>query len=255
MQDEVSRLLTTRFIGRELYYFPELPSTMDKTRELARSGAREGTVVVAGKQTHGRGRLGRTWFAAEGSLAMSVILHPALSQLPQLLMLAALAVVDSVYRTTGVRGCIKWPNDVLVGGRKLCGILTESELQGNQVKFAVVGIGLNVNFDTGATSDISHIATSLSRELGHDVSLPLVTARLLDALETLYLELKAGHSLAGHWRESLETLGRTVKVRTGQLVEEGRAESVTDDGSLLLRRADGSLATIVVGDVTIVKDQ
>jgi len=226
---------------------------MDKARDLARSGAGEGVAVIAGQQTHGRGRLGRTWFAAEGSLAMSVVLHPRLSQLPQLLMLAALAVVQAVHQVTGLQPRLKWPNDVLIGGRKLCGILTESDLLGNEVKFAIVGIGLNVNYDTRSAPEISDIATSLSRELGHEVPLPVITARLLEALETLYLELKAGRSLVGRWRDNLETLGRNVKVRTGQAIEQGFAESVTDDGSLLLRRNDGSLATIVVGDVTVVK--
>jgi len=253
-EKRISRLLKTQFLGRKLVYYSSLPSTMDAARELARQDAPEGMTVIAGIQTAGRGRLGRSWLSPQGSLAMSVIFRPELNQLPQLIMIASLAVVRTTKEGTALEARIKWPNDVLIQGKKVCGILTESELKGHQASFAIVGIGLNINMDPATYPDITAIATSLSGELGRPVSYEETTADLLNNLETYYLRVRSGQSVALEWRRNMETIGKAVRIQNGNEIIEGIAEDVSADGALLLRQEDGGLATIFAGDVTVVKD-
>jgi len=243
--------LETQFVGQRVIYYPRLASTMEVARRQARRGAAWGTVVIAGEQTAGKGRLGRVWLSPEGSLALSIILYPSLAYLPSLIMLAALAVVHSIEAVTGLKAQVKWPNDVLVNGRKVCGILIESDVQGDAVVYAIIGIGVNVNLRLSDFPEISSLATSLSDELGRDVSLLNLIRRLLVEVEGLYLALLAGGSIYEEWRDSLVTLGRKVRAESGKNKCEGIAESVARDGSLLLRQANGSLTKIVAGDVTL----
>ena len=248
----ITRDLETRFVGQRVIYYPSLTSTMEVAKqEAARRGAAEGTVILADEQTAGKGRLERVWLSPRGNIALSVILYPSLSYLPSLIMLASLAVVHSIEAATGLKSQIKWPNDVLIDGRKVCGILIESNVQGSTVKYAIIGIGINVNLRLADFPEILPIATSLSDELGRDVSRLSVIRCLLVEIERLYLALSAGGSIYQEWRDSLVTLGRRVRVKTGQATYEGVAESVASDGSLLLRGLDGSLTRIVAGDVTL----
>jgi BirA family biotin operon repressor/biotin-[acetyl-CoA-carboxylase] ligase len=249
--EAVSRRLTTKFVGRNFRYYPSVTTTMDVAREEAKAGASEGTVVVAEEQTIGRARLGRTWINPPGVVAASIILHPEMSQLIRLTMVASLATSRCIEKATGLKTTIKWPNDVLVNGKKISGILTESALRGQSVDWAVIGIGINVNFDPKAYPEIADIATSLSVELGKKVSELEVLLHLLNELEFFYLALRRGEPIYQQWRDKLETLGKVVQVKTGSDLEKGYAESVDEDGALLLRRSDGSLARIVAGEVTL----
>jgi BirA family biotin operon repressor/biotin-[acetyl-CoA-carboxylase] ligase len=246
--------LNTRFVGRQLYYYHQLPTTMETARELAKKGAAEGTAVIAGTQTTGRGRLARTWLSPEGSLAMSVMLKPALKNLPQLVMIASLAVVRAIKQVTGLESHIKWPNDIMLKGKKVCGILIENEVKGGRVNFAVIGIGINVNFNPQDFPEIADIAISLSHEAGTEISFVELAGTLLDELERLYLEAQAGAAVYKEWQENMETLGKRIKVNTGKTVEQGQAETITENGNLVLRHDDGSLTEIVAGDVTVIKD-
>ena len=221
---------------------------------MANKGAAEGTVVIAGTQTAGRGRIGRTWLSPKGSLAMSIMLKPTLDNLPQLIMIASLAVVRAIKQIADLETQIKWPNDVLIKGKKVCGILIENEVKGDKINFAIIGIGINVNFDPLAFPEIEEIATSLSYELGAEISKVELISTLLFELEQLYLEAQAGAPVYREWQENMDTLGRWLQVKTGETVEKGKAETVTEKGNLILRRADGSLAEIVSGDVTVVKE-
>ena len=249
--ETITRGLETRFIGQKLIYYPRVTSTNDLAKEAARQGAVEGTVILAGGQTVGRGRRQRAWLSPKGSLALSVILYPDAKYLASIIMLASLAVVRSIKTVTGLAPRLKWPNDVLVNGRKVCGILVESEVRGNRVGYAVVGIGINVNLRLADFPEIPSEATSLADELGRKVPLPVLVSRLLFEIEGLYLSLRAGGSIYEEWRDSLVTLGKEVKVTIDEATYLGMAESVARDGSLLLRDPDGSLRQIVAGDVSL----
>ncbi len=243
--------LGTQFIGRRVNYFPSLPSTMETARSQARQGAPQGTVVIAGEQTAGKGRMKRAWLSPAGGVALSIILYPDMDYLPGLIMVASLAVVGSIREVTGLSSQVKWPNDVLIGGKKVSGILIESGVRGGTVDYAVIGIGINANLRAADLADVSLPATSLSDELGKNVSRPELIVRLLVETERLYRLLKAGGRVYEQWRDSLVTLGKEVSVTSGDAVYHGIAESVARDGSLRLRREDGSLATISAGDVTL----
>jgi len=162
-----------------------------------------------------------------------------------------LAVAQAVEETTGLAARIKWPNDVLIAGRKLAGILIETEIAGQSVKYALVGIGLNVNLDVERIPEIAEIATSLKRETGREVAREEVLAALLNHFEALYLEARRGRPPLEGWKSRLETLGRHVRVTSAGSVEEGVAEDVDAEGSLLLRRDDGTRVTIPAGEVTL----
>jgi len=247
----ITKDLEARFVGQRVIYYPSLASTMDMARQEAQQGAAEGTVILTDEQTAGRGRMERVWLSPSGNIALSIILYPSLSYLPFLIMLASLAVVHSIEAVTGLKSQIKWPNDVLINDRKVCGILIESNVQANAVSYTIIGIGINVNLKLADFPEILPIATSLSRELGRDVSRLSVVRCLLVEVERLYLALSAGGSIFQEWRDSLVTLGKRVRAKSGESVYEGLAESVAEDGSLLLRGSDGSLTRIVAGDVTL----
>jgi BirA family biotin operon repressor/biotin-[acetyl-CoA-carboxylase] ligase len=252
-RESILRGLTTTIIGRNILYHPTVSSTMDVAREAAVGGAPEGTIVVAEEQTSGRGRLGRSWTNPPGVLAVSVIIRPEMSRLLRLGMVASLATSRCVDSATGLKSVIKWPNDVLLRGKKISGILMESALRGQSVEWAIVGIGLNINLNPGMFPEIAHTATSITAELGREVSQLAVLQDLLREMDRLYLALREDEAIHEQWRDRLETLGRTVEVAVGDHVEVGYAESVDSNGSLLLRRSDGTLIPIVAGDVTLRK--
>ena len=243
--------LGTHFIGQRILYYPSLPSTMVVAKQEAQSGAVEGTVVIADEQTAGRGRIKRIWLSPKGSIALSIILYPSVANLSSLIMLASLAVVHSIEAVTSLRPQVKWPNDVLVNNRKVCGILIESSVRRNIVDYAVIGIGINVNLKLSDFSEIPSTATSLSDELGRNIPRLSIIRRLLVEMERLYLASQTGESIYEEWRNSLVTLGKRVRVKSGKTIYSGVAESVARDGSLLLRHSNGNLSRIVAGDATL----
>lgn len=244
--------LNTRLLGQRALCYRSLPSTMEIARQVAREGAPEGTLVLTEGQTAGKGRQGRGWVSPPGNIALTIVLRPTLAELPSLNMVASLAVLRAVARTTGLKPSIKWPNDILLGGRKLCGILVDSEVMGEEVSFSLLGIGLNVNLDPAHYPEISHIATSLSQELGGEVPRLPVLQALLQEAEGLYLRLLRGESLLEEWRRHLGTLGQRVAIlQRGVVLHEGTAQDVAKDGSLLLRLPDGGLLPVVAGEVSL----
>ncbi len=249
----VEQHLTTRLIGKPLYYYESVSSTMDVARQLVRDGVPEGTVVVTSEQKAGRGRLRRTWISPPGVVAMSVILRPTLSILPQLIMIASLAVVGAIKENLRLNTRVKWPNDVLINGKKVCGILIESEVKGSMVNFSSIGIGINVDFDPSKYPDIMQAATSLSHECGHDLNKDDVVCAVLQKFDELYLRVTSGGSVYEDWRDAMGVVGQWIRVKAGEAVIEGSVEAVTEGGNLILRRADGSSYEVVVGDVTVLK--
>jgi len=224
---------------------------MDAARLEARRGTAGGTVIVAGEQTEGRGRMRRTWLSPSGNIALSIVLYPDTASLPYLVMIAALAVAHGIETVTGLKTRIKWPNDILIHGKKVCGILIENEVKGDKVAYALIGIGINVALKASDVAEISATATSLKDELDRSVLRENIIRSLLAEFERLYLLLPAGKSIYKTWRDSLETLGKRVVVTSGSDVLEGVGESVDESGALMLRGDDGSLTRVVVGDVTL----
>ncbi len=249
--ESISANLNTRFVGQMIIYYPSLTSTMTAAKQEAQKGALEGTVIIADEQTAGRGRKERIWLSPKGGIALSIILRASLSNLPSLIMVASLAAAHSIKDVTRLKPQIKWPNDVLINGKKVCGILIENDIRGGKVDYAIIGIGINVNIRMTDFPEIQPIATSLSDELGRDVSRVEIVQHLLAHLERLYLSLQAGGSVYEEWHNNLATLGRKVQVKTGGTTYKGIAEAVARDGSLLLRLPDGSLTKVVAGDVTL----
>lgn len=244
--------LRTKFIGQNILYYPVTTSTMDVAKEVVQDGATEGTAVVADEQTLGRGRLGRRWLSPPGtSILLSMVLYPNLAQLSRLNMVAAVAISQAIEKATGLKPVIKWPNDVLINGKKISGVLIESEVRGDDVNSAVVGIGVNINLDPSTLPEVAATATSLKVELGKEVPRLEVLQSLLREFESLYLALRKGEPIQKRWLERLETLGKPVQINTGDSIVEGYAESVDADGSLLVRRLDESLTVVSAGEVTL----
>lgn len=248
----LSRRLSGRLVGGRLLYYQVVGSSMDELRRLAEEGEREGTVVMAHEETAARGRFDRSWVSPPGeNLSFSVLLRPSAAQLSFLNMAATLAVSEAVAELTGLAPVIKWPNDVMIGGRKLSGILIESDVESDEVKHAVAGIGVNVNFDPSRFPEIAATATSLYQETGRRLNRTDVLGAVLERLDDLYRAVKNGESLTDRWAAQLETLGRTVEVNWGGRVIDGEARSVDDQGNLVLAKADGSTVTVVAGEVTM----
>ena len=248
--------LTTTIMGHRIDYRAATRSTMDDARRAAEEGAPEGTLIVADEQSAGRGRFERTWVSPPGvNLYLSLLLRPSPEIAAQLSMVAPLALARSLRRIALGQGgpvTIKWPNDVRMGGRKIGGILIESSLaQDGAESFAIVGVGVNVNFDAAEHPDIRDTATSLLSELGRPVPRLRVLAALMEETEALYLSLQQGGSVREEWALLLDTLGQRVTVTWGDIVYEGMAEGVDDEGGLLLRLAGGAIVSLSAGEVTL----
>lgn len=243
--------LPTRFVGQRVLYYPSVTSTMDVAREEARGKAPEGTVVIAGEQSAGKGRIKRVWLSPKGSIALSIILYPDVKSLSYLVMLASLAVVHAIEELTRLKLGIKWPNDVLINKRKVCGILVESDVRQGKVNYAIIGIGINVNNRMVDCPDLTPIATSLRDETGKEISRVKLVRQLLVEMEKFYLTLPEGEQIYNKWRHRLVTLGKRVRVQSGQTALDGITESVDEDGALLLRHSDGRITRIIAGDVNL----
>ncbi len=247
----ITENLGTRIIGKRVLYFPSVTSTNDVAKEEANRKTVEGTVIVAGEQTAGKGRLKRVWTSPKGTLACSIILYPNIKQLSSLIMIASLSVVYAIREVTGLKAQIKWPNDVQINGKKVCGILIENTLRGKTITCSVIGIGLNVNFELSSYPEFVENATSLSHELGRKVSLLVMMRKLLVEMDALYLTPSDSDAIFKEWRDNLVTLGQKVRATSDNTISEGFAESVESDGSLLIRQSDGTLNRISQGDVTL----
>ena len=243
--------LFTRIVGKRLLYFQEIPSTMNEASRLAQEGADEGTVVVAGTQSEGRGRQGRNWVSREGNIYISIIFRPTLDDLPLLSILAGVAAVRAIRKTTGLEPGIKWPNDVMIGGKKTGGILVESAVQGDRVSHAILGMGINIDLDAQKEEEIANLATALNSAAGRIVPPEDLLRQLLHDLDRLYIEATHGVSPLPEWETLLETIGQSIQATWRQETYTGVAEGIDNLGNLLLRLEDGQLMTLTAGDVSL----
>lgn len=243
--------LYTAVIGRSVRFYQSTGSTMDDVAEWAGTGAEEGVVVVAETQTASRGRMGRRWISDEGNLYFSVLFHPAPEALSLLSPLAGVAVARAIRQVAGLYPTIKWPNDVMIDGSKVAGILAESALSGARVQHAVVGIGVNVALDVSADPEIAATATSLNHVSGSEIDRAELLRRILQHMDALYLDLRRGRSPIAEWRRWLDTLGQRVTVTHHGATDTGLAEDIDEHGNLLLRADTGELLTLTAGDITL----
>ena len=243
--------LYTRVIGKRLLYFQEIASTMDEAVRQVQAGTEEGTVVVAERQTAGRGRQGRSWVSGKCNLHMSVVFRPTIETLPFLSILAGIATIRTIRKTTGLDPRIKWPNDVMLDGKKAGGILVESVVEGNRVVHAILGLGINIDLDLNESDDIADLATDLNTATGRSVPREEVFRQLLHDLDSLYLQVIQGESPVPEWSTLVDTLGQRVIARWGEDSYIGLAEGIDELGNLQLRQDDGRLVTLTAGDVTL----
>lgn len=245
-------LLRTRQLGRNSIFEPSVGSTLDIARDAARHGAPDGTLALADEQTAGRGRLGRNWVAPpRANLLPTLLLRPNDAALRQLPMTAPLAVAQALQEVCSIAATIKWPNDVQVGGRKIAGVLIERHDDAQGAPVALVGVGINVNFDARMHPEIAGIATSVQAELGRETSREELLAAYLQRFELLYDAATAGTSLLPEWRALLTTLGRQITATWPGGTVSGIAEDVTEEGTLIVRASDGARVTVDAGDVTL----
>jgi BirA family biotin operon repressor/biotin-[acetyl-CoA-carboxylase] ligase len=258
-EGEIAATLLTEWLGRSLVCKALTGSTNSDASALGRSGAPQGTVVVADAQTAGRGRLGRTWVSRPGlNLYLSILLRPRIvpAAAPQLALVAGLAVAEA-FEEEGAAASIKWPNDVLLGGRKACGILTELEAEADRVDFVVVGIGVNLNsVDDDFPPELRSRATSLRLARGREVERARFAAQLLSRFERCY-ERFCEHGfggLASEWERRSALVGRELTIDGAGETVSGEYAGIDAEGALLLRERGGSggLRRVLAGDVTIV---
>ena len=249
---EIKRGLRARSFGGRIEYYQEVGSTNDVARELAIQGTPEGTVVVAETQSMGRGRMGREWFSPKGGIWLSVVLRPRVS--PDKVSKLALmfgVVATKTLLLEGVECGLKWPNDVLVDDKKVCGILTEIDAELDVVNYVIIGVGINVNNDPMEfPPEFRDAATTLKAELGREVPRAPIVRRFLEELERAYRLFSSGESstMLEEWRSLSGTLGRNVRIVTHSRTFEGTATNIDDDGALLLRLKDEKLERVLSGD-------
>jgi BirA family transcriptional regulator, biotin operon repressor / biotin---[acetyl-CoA-carboxylase] ligase len=258
--DTIQAQLQTRVMGQPaIHLFQETDSTNLQAKILAGQGAAEGTVVVADTQSHGRGRRGRTWLSPPGrNIYTSLILRPPMApfQAPQITLMTAVAVTQSLNRTTGLDAKIKWPNDILIQGKKVAGILTEISTEMDVVDFVVVGLGINVNTRREEMlPEIQDIATSIHIEGCDNVSRPSLLCNLLKNFETCYDQLKEEGfgPIMNQWRTMTDIIGQRVYVDVLDTRHIGTVEAVDDDGVLILKDDQAKNHRIFSGDVTRVR--
>jgi BirA family biotin operon repressor/biotin-[acetyl-CoA-carboxylase] ligase len=253
--DEITSHLRTRIIGKSVVYFPETVSTNDAAKELAAAGMPEGTVVVAEEQTGGRGRLGRAWHSPTGGgIWLSVILRPDINPMdaPKITLLTAVALARTLAAYPEIIPGIKWPNDVLVEGKKIVGILTEMNAEMDRVNYIVLGIGVNINTVSQEFPDeLRNIATSLLITIGRRQNRLDFLANMLQNLEELYLMFTQGRfpDIIKEWKKFSVTLGQRVRIAGphGDLLE-GVAQNLDADGALILKTAAGE-QRVLAGEV------
>jgi BirA family biotin operon repressor/biotin-[acetyl-CoA-carboxylase] ligase len=240
--EEVASRLNTIILGKKLIYYEEVSSTQDVVTELAEEGEREGTVIIAAEQTKGRGRRGRSFVSPPGGVYLSLILRPDFKPqvAPGIPLVAGVAVIHAIRKATTLKPTIKWPNDIILRGRKVGGILTEMKVKGGRIQYISLGIGINAN-----TSRIllPQEASSLADEYNEHISSASLVQHVLGELEAQYTNfLTHGFEPTRmHWRRLTQTLGSWVEAEEGK----GKAQDIDSEGALILKKADGTIFRVV----------
>jgi BirA family biotin operon repressor/biotin-[acetyl-CoA-carboxylase] ligase len=255
-EEELQRGLTTQVFGRKLFSYDSIDSTNTCAKTFANKGAEEGTVVIADQQIAGRGRFGRTWLADAGSsLLFSVIVRPTFStnKVGLLPFFTAAGIANAVETVTGIQCECKWPNDILLNGKKCCGILMESTSQQNKLDYAIIGIGLNVNQKI-FFGDLEGKATSLSSECGIEFDRKNVFYQIMSSLEAYYAEVCKGdfNTVLMEWKARAKIFGKRITLTQAADVIDGIAITLASDGGLVVETEIGQ-RVFHAGDVTIAR--
>ncbi len=255
-EKELKAALRETAFFRDILYFQEIDSTNKEAKRRAEQGETGDLLLVADRQSDGRGRKGRSWSSPSGTgIWMSMLLHPAVrpEHASMITLITALAVADGICRVTGLDVGIKWPNDLVLSGKKICGILTEMNTDLEEIAYVVPGIGINVNTES-FPEDIGDVATSLKRELGRTVDrLPLIAAiveELIQAL-TLFQQTENLEQWKARYEARLVNLGRAVRVLDPRGEFSGIAEGINEQGELNVQREDGTFVCVRSGEVSV----
>ncbi len=255
-EEEVASRLQTERMGRQIRYFSRIDSTNQYAKRIAEEGAPDGTLIIADEQTAGKGRSGRTWVTPPAeAIAFTLLLRPKLSpdRISMVTLVMGLAVTNAVNSLYDVSAGIKWPNDVVIKGRKLCGILTEMSAEVRQVNYIVIGVGINANL-TSFPEEIREIATSLRLELGCDINRAELIARVMTEFERLYAEFEAQGDLSAVMQEYNElclNAGSKVRVLDPNGEYTGTSRGINSMGELLVETEDGQIQEVYAGEVSV----
>jgi BirA family biotin operon repressor/biotin-[acetyl-CoA-carboxylase] ligase len=254
--EKIKNGLETSFMGQRILYFEEAASTNDLAKELAEKGVEEGTVVIAETQTRGRGRLGRRWISPRGGIWFSVILRPAVGpkDAPKIVFMAAVAIAKTIRKVLRLTAKTKWPNDVLVRNKKVCGLLAETSTSDENINFVVLGIGINANVDTNAfPRELTGSLTSLKKEAKREIPREEFLRALLKEMEHYYNDFTQGRfaRILDEWKSLTDMIGRDVEVVSFDERFEGKAIDVDQDGALIVKLEDESVKRVLCADASI----
>lgn len=253
---EIESLMKTAWAGKNVIYYDEIDSTNNRAKEYGEKGSPHGMLFVADKQVAGKGRRGRSWESPAGSsIYMTILLHPEIlpTKAPQLTLVMAMAVADGIQKMTGLETKIKWPNDIVVNGKKICGILTEMSTEIDYINYVVIGVGVNVNQET-FPAEIQSTATSLKIELGETVRRSGLIAAVMASFEQYYEVFMKTEDLSGlrnRYNSMLVNLDQEVKVLEPGHEYEAHALGINRTGELIVRTPDGEEKEIYAGEVSV----
>lgn len=255
--EEISPYLNTSYIGKQIVYFNSIDSTNNEAKKLASSGCSEGIVIISEEQTMGRGRLGRNWVSPKfKGIWMSIVLRPDIDPMnvAKITQVGAAAVLKAI-KEQGINAYIKWPNDIVLNNKKVCGILTEMSGEINNVNYVVMGIGINVNIDKeDFPEEIEEIATSLKIEEGKSIERKALVASILNNLEELYKEFIKNEDIKTSidiCRENSILIGKSVRIINRNDEIQAQALDLSDDGKLIVKYQDGSIHEVISGEVSV----
>ena len=253
---EIEEHLTTDFIGRNIYYFDSLSSTNIKAKEIAKD-ENEGTVVIAEEQTKGKGRLGRNWVSPKGKgIWMSIILKPKVdpTKVAKITLIGAVAVNQGL-KDMNIKSYIKWPNDIVIDGKKVCGILTEMSCELNMINYVIMGMGINVNLDRNDfDEELIGKATSLKCITGNKINRKRLLAHILNHFEELYIPFRENGDISKTIKISRENsilIGKEVRIISADVEKRGKVLDIDKEGQLIIEYGDGKIEEIFSGEVSV----
>ena len=255
LEQEIRGGLETSIIGKRIQFFSKVPSTNDVLKKLAKQGESEGTIIIAEEQTNARGRKNRYWNSPKEGLWFSILLRPHIPPQKAMLvtMIASIALTQAIHRTIGLKPMIKWPNDLLIQDKKVCGILTELSAEMDQIEYMIIGIGLNVN--NTIPESLQSISVSLKQSTHRHISRVMLMQAICIVFDEWYEQLKKGHEerIRSTWLSLSQIEGKTVEIKKERNTIKGIVKGIDPQGGLIVE-SDQSIQHILTGDIHYIKD-